>query len=304
MPRAGSGRGGYYQDDGPGDNPPEGLMDLPDAEPRVEPYRPQNSRPYTVLGTTYVPQVDDKPFRQRGIGSWYGKKFHGQKTASGEPYDMYKMTAAHPTLPIPSYARVTNLSNGKQVIVKINDRGPFHSSRIIDLSFTAAFKLGYLGSGSGMLEVERLLPEEIARMNANPAQAASQPKAPPAAEVMTVAAIASPQPAREVPVIETKMDAREKAEPAADPKVQAAETPSSAPGFYLQLGSFSQAANAQAARNRLLEQLGSSLPGIEAVPSGAWHKVFGGPYANRQEAMAAAARLQANAGIKTIIVQR
>ena len=165
LPKAGSGRGGYYQDDGPGDDPPEGLLDVPDAEPRIEPYRAANSRPSNVLGQTYTPEVEEKPFKQRGIGSWYGKKFHGQKTASGELYDMYKMTAAHPTLPIPSYARVTNLANGKQVIVRINDRGPFHSNRIIDLSFTAALKLGYVGSGSGQLEVERLLPDEIARLN-------------------------------------------------------------------------------------------------------------------------------------------
>ena len=165
LPAAGSGRGGYYKDDGPGDHIPDGLLDVADAEPQVEPVSKAASRPYAVFGKTYVPITDNnQPFIQRGVGSWYGKKFHGQKTSSGELYDMYKMTAAHPTLPIPSYARVTNLKTGKQVIVRINDRGPFHSSRIIDLSYTAALKLGYLGTGSSELEVERILPEEAQRM--------------------------------------------------------------------------------------------------------------------------------------------
>lgn len=165
LPPAGSGRGGYYQDDGPADKTPDNLIATPDAVPMVEPLSKAASRPYVVFGKTYTPITDSQPFKQRGLGTWYGKKFHGQKTSSGERYDMFKMTAAHPTLPIPSYARVTNLTNGTSVIVRINDRGPFHSTRIIDLSYTAALKLGYLGNGSGMLEVERLLPEDIARIN-------------------------------------------------------------------------------------------------------------------------------------------
>ncbi|GAC1408381.1 MAG: septal ring lytic transglycosylase RlpA family protein [Burkholderiaceae bacterium] len=165
LPPARSGRGGYYQDDGPGDAPPADLLAIPDAEPKIEPYLSRANRPYVVFGKSYSPITDNLPLKQRGIGSWYGRKFHGQKTSSGELYDMYKMTAAHPTLPIPSYARVTNLNNGKHVIVRINDRGPFHSSRIIDVSYTAAFKLGYLGYGSSELEVERLLPEDIVQMH-------------------------------------------------------------------------------------------------------------------------------------------
>ncbi|HSY28964.1 MAG TPA: septal ring lytic transglycosylase RlpA family protein, partial [Burkholderiaceae bacterium] len=99
LPPAGSGRGGYYQDDGPGDHPPEGLLDVPDAVPKVEPYSTTGNKPYVVFGKTYTPILDQRPFKQRGTGSWYGKKFHGQKTSSGELYDMYKLTAAHPTLP-------------------------------------------------------------------------------------------------------------------------------------------------------------------------------------------------------------
>jgi rare lipoprotein A len=164
LPNAGSGRGGYYQDDGPGDNPPANLRDLPDAVVRAEPYSRYGNRPYAVFGKTYVPLTGDEPFVQRGLASWYGKKFHGQRTSSGELYDMYQMTAAHPTLPIPSFARVTSLDTGNQVVVRINDRGPFHSSRIIDVSYTAALKLGMLGKGSGQVEVERLLPDDPAKL--------------------------------------------------------------------------------------------------------------------------------------------
>ena len=161
MPAAGSGRGGYYKDDGPGDNPPANLRDVPDAEVRNEPYSTRSNRPYVVFGKTYTPITDNQPFTQRGTGTWYGKKFHGQRTSSGEIYDMYKMTAAHPTLPIPSYARVTSIDSGEQVIVRINDRGPFHATRVIDVSYTAALKLGFLGKGSHQVIVERLLPADI-----------------------------------------------------------------------------------------------------------------------------------------------
>jgi rare lipoprotein A len=151
-------KGGYYKDDGPGANPPSNLSSLPDASPKSEPLHRFANRPYEVFGKKYVPLTKVQPYKQRGLASWYGKRFHGQKTASGEPYDMYAMTAAHPTLPIPSYARVTNLRNGKQVIVRINDRGPFHSGRIIDLSYAAANRLGLIGSGSGEVEIDAIVP--------------------------------------------------------------------------------------------------------------------------------------------------
>ena len=146
----------YYLDDGPPDSVPGGLENIPDAVPRDEPFHKFANRPYTVFGRTYVPVVNKERTVQRGIASWYGRKFHGQKTASGEPYDMFALTAAHPTFPIPSYARVTNVKNGRSVIVRINDRGPFHSDRIIDLSYAAAVKIGIAGPGSGLVEVERV----------------------------------------------------------------------------------------------------------------------------------------------------
>ena len=147
--------------DGPEANPPSGLASTPDAEPRIEPVRAGGpNKPYDALGKTYVPIIDDRPYVERGLASWYGKKFQGRRTSSGEPYDMYAMTAAHPTLPIPSYARVRNPSNGSEVVVRINDRGPFHSTRIVDLSYTAALKLGVL-RGVTPVELERITPEDI-----------------------------------------------------------------------------------------------------------------------------------------------
>jgi rare lipoprotein A len=116
------------------------------------------NRPSKALGWEYVPMTSLQPFRQRGLASWYGKRYHGQKTSSGEVYDMYQMTAAHPTLPIPSYARVTNVANGKSVVVRINDRGPFRAGRVIDLSYVAAYKLGYIQAGEASVELESIIP--------------------------------------------------------------------------------------------------------------------------------------------------
>ena len=148
----------YYKDDGPGDAPPPNLDAIADAVPRLEPLHRFANRPYTVLGQDYVPATTLRPYKERGIASWYGRKFHGQKTSIGETYDMYGMTAAHPTLPLPSYARVTNVATGKSVIVRVNDRGPFLHSRVIDLSYAAAYKVGIAGKGSGEVEVEAIVP--------------------------------------------------------------------------------------------------------------------------------------------------
>jgi rare lipoprotein A len=150
-------RGAYYKDDGPGANPPD-LTKVSDAVPKAEPLHRFANRPYQVFGREYVPATRVAPYRQSGIGSWYGRRYHGVATSSGERYDMYAMTAAHPTLPIPSYVRVTNVANGRSVVVRVNDRGPFHSDRVIDLSYVAAWKLGYSEAGSARVEVEAIVP--------------------------------------------------------------------------------------------------------------------------------------------------
>ncbi|MDM7860628.1 septal ring lytic transglycosylase RlpA family protein [Alteromonas sp. ASW11-36] len=124
------------------------------AIPHYEPYREHNSRPYTVFGKQYFPLATGKGFVEEGEASWYGQKFHGHLTSNGEVYDMYGMTAAHKTLPLPSFVKVTNVINNKSVIVRVNDRGPFHGDRIIDLSFAAAKKLDYLSTGTAPVKVE------------------------------------------------------------------------------------------------------------------------------------------------------
>lgn len=125
-----------------------------DAVPKYEPYRVYNGRPYTVLGKRYFPLQTGKGYETEGVASWYGQKFHGHLTSNGETYNMFAMTAAHKTLPLPSYVRVTNLDNGKQAIVRVNDRGPFHENRVIDLSYAAATKLDYHNNGTARVKLE------------------------------------------------------------------------------------------------------------------------------------------------------
>jgi len=146
---------------GPEARPPPDLRQVPDALPVLEPIRSGGpNKPYAVLGETYTPLPPEAALSERGLASWYGNKFHGRRTASGEVYDMYAMTAAHRTLPIPSYARVSNPANGRTVIVRVNDRGPFVKGRVIDLSYTAARKLGVLG-GVTPVALERITPAAI-----------------------------------------------------------------------------------------------------------------------------------------------
>ena len=154
--------GKYYDRDGPPKEWETFGMSRADAVPKVEKPIASTNRPYTVMGKRYVPMTGDKPLTQVGYGSWYGKQFHGKKTSTGEIYNMYEMSAAHTTMELPSYARVTNLENGKSVIVRVNDRGPFLHSRVIDLSYAAATKLGYAGKGTARVRVERITRAQIA----------------------------------------------------------------------------------------------------------------------------------------------
>jgi len=172
--------GGYYKDDGPDGAPPVDLDAIADAQPKPEPLHAHANDPYVVFGKEYVPEREFSAHRKQGTASWYGRKFHGQRTWSGEIYDMYAMTAAHPTLPVPSYARVTNLQNGKSVVVRINDRGPFSSGRMMDLSFAAAYKLGFAESGIAAVEVESI----VLAQSAPPAETpvAAEPAIPVTAE--------------------------------------------------------------------------------------------------------------------------
>lgn len=329
LPKANSGRGGYYLDDGPGDEIPEGLESTVDPIPVVEPYSRTGNKPYKVFGKTYTPINDSTtPFKQKGHASWYGKKFHGKRTSSGEPYDMYKVTAAHPTLPIPSYARVTNLSNGKQIIVRINDRGPFHSNRIMDLSYTAALKLGYLSKGSSEVELERLLPEDIAKMAENSQnQQAQTPTQNTSSGLAVVKNEAKPvsdkskdkstdKDEKEGVSLEALIASQEriiKTElPRSEEKRSAVVDQSKSQNlFYLQFAAFAIRANAEAGKTQLMQvlkdkqsKLGTEHEiNLEIVQQGSLYRLQGGPYAQREAAQKAALDL-AIGSAKPIVIQR
>ena len=269
--------GGFYKDDGPGDKPPEDIEAIPDAVPKPEALHRFANNPYSVLGRDYVPLRSVQPYKVRGVGSWYGRKFHGQKTSSGEFYDMYGMTAAHPTLPIPSYVRVSNPANGKSVVVRVNDRGPFHSDRVIDLSWTAAWKLGYIGQGSTLVEVESILP----------GQAFASASAPPPKPAIPVNADDDPI---------AKMAAAEPEPPL--PQVQDTR------GHFLQLGAFGNRDNAESLRARLSRELGELGAKLVVQSAGKLFRVQLGPWPDAAAAQRAGLDLREILGMAPVVVQR
>ena len=260
-----------------------------------------------------APMTAFAPYRRQGTASWYGRKFHGQRTTSGEVYDMYGMTAAHPTLPIPSFARVTNLENRRSVVVRINDRGPFASGRIMDVSYAAAHRLGFASSGSAQVEVENLLPQ-IPTMTAT---AAASPA--PASAAAIAAPPREPEPAAMVRLVPTPtLTATPLAPPQAEPSPPArAEQPASVPepeqalpissehsGIFLQLGAFSVRANAESFRSRLasrIEGIGAPL-GVEQREK--LFRVQLGPFRDRAEANDAARQVRELLELRPIVVVR
>ena len=286
-----SSRGGYYQDDGPGDNVPANLDQIEDAEPRLEPLHRFANNPYTVFGQSYVPYRSLASYRERGVGSWYGRKFHGQRTSSGETYDMYAMTAAHPTLPIPSYARVSSLANGRSVIVRVNDRGPFFAERLIDLSFAAANRLGYSGAGSALVEVEAITPEEIPVLAARRGQAGA------------AATAVAPQPTIEARTSVLLMAAAaEQFGLDAGKQVPSIPVDAEANGIYLQLGAFSGRDNAENFRVRVYQQLAWLSDGLQMNAQDGLFRLHLGPYRNRTEADAMAEKIRAELKFKPLVV--
>jgi rare lipoprotein A len=243
---------------------PDDITSIPDAVPRAEPYHRYANRPYTVFGRSYAPTVNDDPMKERGLASWYGKKFHGQKTSIGETYDMFAMTAAHKTLPLPSYARVTNTKTGASIVVRVNDRGPFHEGRVIDLSYAAASKLGIAGPGSGPVEVERVF-------------------AGRAGDTRVAVAPAIPVPAPKAPTVETAVLAPE------------------AGGLYLQLGAFSSVENAESFRSKMARDLTWLLEPIQILPRESLYRVRLGPYKTRDEAQAIADKIRESLDFAPVI---
>ena len=336
-------RGAYYLDDGPGANPPVDLASIPDAVPQPEPLLPRATRPYSVFGRQYTPMTQVEPFRQRGIASWYGRRYHGQPTSSGERYDMYAMTAAHPTLPIPSYARVTNVANGRSVVVRVNDRGPFLQDRVIDLSYTAAAKLGYVEAGSAEVEVELVTQFDgaatklaaagadraatAAGATSTPAPASTRAAAPSPSAAPPLALTLVPIPAANAASavagdatrlnVETVHSAPEasRADASSPSRVDAptpsrvdAPTPSrvDAPdrGFWLQFGAFNSLANARSAMAQLARRLDFLGAAFDIRQEGALYKVQAGPWPRREDAVAAAGRVRARTEFRPFTTPR
>ena len=280
--------------DGPEANPPADLATLPDAEPQLEPIRAGGpNKPYDALGRSYVPITRDAPFTERGLASWYGRKFHGKRTASGEVYNMYAMSAAHPTLPIPSYARVRNPANGREVVLRINDRGPFHPGRIVDLSYTAALKLDLL-RGVAPVELQRITFEEIrtgawrregvadvVRVAARDGDETSVPQPEPVA--------AAPAP----PTAEAVVDA---------PAARAFTTP--ARGFWVQLGAFRLREGAESFQRRVIAELDWLSPLLAVFSDASMFRLQAGPYPSRDEARSVAERVRNGLQLVPTIVER
>lgn len=248
------------------DGPPEHFMDvssIPDAVPTPHTGR-YKATPYEVLGKRYTPIQNGFDYRAEGPASWYGSKFHGYHTANGEEYDLYGMTAAHKTLPLPTYVQVTNLENNRKVIVRVNDRGPFYSDRIIDLSYAAAAKLGFADKGTARVRVEGIDP------------VAWQQKNNPGYLVKT-------QPAQ--------------------PQVRQPMVESSGGGYFLQLGAFSSAQAAEQLRVRL-QTLVNANAFVSPVQANGQilHRVRVGPLSSRDEAQRVSETLRtANVGSATLV---
>jgi rare lipoprotein A len=257
----------YYKDDGPGESPPANLDAIPDAVPRLEPLNRFANRPYTVLGKDYVPATSLRPYKERGIASWYGRKFHGQKTSTGETSDMYAMTAAHPTLPLPSYARVTNVATGRSVVVRVNDRGPFLHDRVIDLSYAAANRIGTAAKGSGEVFVEAIIPGEGSLAAAAPL--------PPVVATAPLRTVEVPQ--------------------------AAAVSADISGGFAVQLGAFQNYNNAQSFLAHVQGQLATAQVEPKVREVGGLYRVYVGPYPDRDEARKVADRLTSAFGFATAV---
>ena len=296
--------------DGAEANPPPDLARVPDAEPKLEPIRSGGpNKPYAALGRDYTPITKDAPFTERGIASWYGRKFHGRRTASGEVYNMYAMTAAHPTLPIPSYARVRNPANGREVVLRINDRGPFHPGRIVDLSYTAALKLDLL-RGVGPVELQRITFDDIRsgawRRDGEPARLA-ETNAP--ATPALVVAPAAVEPEVTVPATEVTTSTAAAPSPAANtspvadaPAARAYTQP--ARGFWVQLGAFAQRDGAEGFHKRVSTEADWLAPLLAVFSDAAVFRLQAGPYPSRAEARGVAERVRTALQLVPVIVER
>lgn len=297
--------GGRFKFDGapdaPGDETP-GLADGVAPRPVHKVDKSDYALPSALPGSGGA-------FREQGLASWYGKGFHGRKTSSGDPYDMYAMTAAHPSLPIPSYVRVTNLGNGRSAVVRVNDRGPFHPGRIIDLSYAAAYKLGYLDQGQASVEVALVLPEDVALVQ--PAR-----PIPPMRKARAVAA--ARQPATPVPVEPSRPSAAEPqvvavapppvvvsaAPTAVAPVAVAGKAPECAGAqVFLQLASFPSLPTAESFKVFVESELKWLTESVQVLSLGGKYRLQVGPFASAGEARTMAERIAGVLKLKPFVVQ-
>jgi rare lipoprotein A len=256
----------HRQDHGP-DAPPIDVSKIPEPVPKAEPRsRYGNKATYSVLGRSYHVLPSAKGYVERGTASWYGSKFHGYRTSSFEPYDMYQFSAAHKTLPLPSYARVTNLDNGKSVVVRVNDRGPFHEGRVIDLSYAAAVKIGVWPNGTARVEVRAIDPDNPEDRRPTSLVASAASPRPSALGAQASSAVADAQSATRSP---------------------------GAPGIYLQIGAFGERANAERAlASARRAGLGEAQIDSVAVAGRTVHRVRIGPLADAATADALTSRVR------------
>ncbi len=270
--------GGYYLDDGPGDNPPKDIDSIPNAVPKKEPLLERANKPYKALDAVYTPMTSYKPYKETGVASWYGKRYHGKNTSSGEVYDMYSMTAASTTLPLPSYVKVKNPANGRWVVVRVNDRGPFKSNRIIDLSYAAAYKLRFTSAGSTLVEVEAIDPNYYAQYSADKT-INSAPAALPAAATASTAS-----------------------KPASAP----VNTPTTNNGaltqYFVQAGAFKNEVNADALSKKIQSYDFATNVGINSVYNNGLYRLKLGPFNNKQDADQAAAGIRKQLNTSAIII--
>lgn len=270
--------GGYYLDDGPGDNPPKDIDSIPNAVPKKETLLDRANKPYKALDASYTPMNQYQPYKETGIASWYGKRYHGKNTSSGEVYDMYSMTAAHTTLPLPSYVKVTNPANRRWVIVRVNDRGPFKGNRIIDLSYAAAYKLRFSSVGSTLVEVEAINPSNFALYSADKT-INSAPATP---------AVAAPAPASNTAT--------------ATAKPVVITNNSIGTQYFVQAGAFKSEVNADALAKKIQGLEIAQNAGINSVYNGGLYRLKLGPFDTKQDADAAAASIRRQLNTPAILL--
>ena len=275
--------GGYYLDDGPGDNPPKDIDNIPNAVPKKEPLLDRANKPYKALDAVYTPMTSYKPYKERGVASWYGKRYHGKNTSSGEVYDMYSMTAAHTTLPLPSYVKVSNPANGRWVIVRVNDRGPFKSSRVIDLSYAAAYKLRFSSAGSTLVDVEAIDPNNAALYAAD-----KTINSAPAA--VTVAPATAAKPASTTSSVPAN--------------TSAANNNSALTQYFVQAGAFKSEANAEALSKKIQGYEIAANVGINSVYNNGLYRLKLGPFDNKQDADQAATSIRKQLNTSAIITTK